>query len=69
MGRKSHPHRDSIPDRPAHSQSLYRLSYPAHIPMNIVAINYYTVYEKKCVKRNHLVTLCVKDGSSDPLTC
>ena len=25
-GRKSHPHRDSIPDRPAHSQSLYQLS-------------------------------------------
>ena len=29
-GRKSRPHRDSIPDRPAHSQSLYQLSYPAH---------------------------------------
>ena len=29
-GRKSRPHRDSIPDRPARSQSLYRLSYPAH---------------------------------------
>jgi len=28
---KSRPHRDSIPDRPAHSQSLYRLSCPAHI--------------------------------------
>jgi hypothetical protein len=28
--RKSRPHRDSIPDRPAHSQSLYWLSYPAH---------------------------------------
>ena len=27
-GGKSHPHRDSIPDRPACSQSLYRLSYP-----------------------------------------
>ena len=26
----SRPHRDSIPDRPACSQSLYRLSYPAH---------------------------------------
>ena len=26
MGGKSRPHRDSIPDRPAHSQSLYRLS-------------------------------------------
>jgi len=29
-GGKSHPHRDSIPDPPARSQSLYRLSYPAH---------------------------------------
>ena len=28
-GGKSRPHRDSIPDRPAPSQSLYRLSYPA----------------------------------------
>jgi len=31
MGGKSHPHRDSIPDCPAHSQLLYRLSYLAHI--------------------------------------
>ena len=30
-GGKSRHHRDSIPDRPARSQSLYRLSYPAHI--------------------------------------
>ena len=30
-GGKSRPHRDSIPDRSARSQSLYRLSYPAHI--------------------------------------
>jgi len=29
-GGKSRPHRDSIPDRPARSQSLYRQSYPAH---------------------------------------
>ena len=27
-GRKTRPHRDSIPDRPARSQSLYPLSYP-----------------------------------------
>jgi len=27
-GRTSRPHRDSIPDRPARSQSLYWLSYP-----------------------------------------
>jgi len=30
-GRKSRPHRDSIPDLPAGSQSLYRLNYPAHL--------------------------------------
>jgi len=29
-GEKSRPHRDSIPDRPVHSQSLYRLNYPVH---------------------------------------
>ena len=29
-GGRSRPHRYSIPDRPARSQSLYRLSYPAH---------------------------------------
>ena len=30
MGRKSRPRRDSIPDHPARSQSLHRLSYLAH---------------------------------------
>ena len=30
-GGKSRPHRDSIPDRPARSQSLYRLSYRAQV--------------------------------------
>jgi len=29
-GGKSRTHRDSIPDHPAHSQSLYRVSYRAH---------------------------------------
>jgi len=29
-GGKSRLHRDSIPDRPGRSQSLHRLSYPAH---------------------------------------
>ena len=33
-GEKSRPHRDSIPDRPARSQSLYRLSYRAHHVMS-----------------------------------
>ena len=30
-GGKSGLHRDSIPDRPARSQSLYGLSYPAQV--------------------------------------
>ena len=29
-GGKSRPHQESIPDCPARSQSLYRLSYPVH---------------------------------------
>jgi hypothetical protein len=29
-GGKARPYRDSIPDHPARSQSLYQLSYPAH---------------------------------------
>ena len=33
-GGKSHPHRDSIADSPAPSQSLYRLSYPVHTTTN-----------------------------------
>jgi len=30
-GGKSRPHRNPIPERPARSQSLYRMSYPVHI--------------------------------------
>ena len=30
-GGNSRPHRDSIPDGPARSQSLYRLGYRAHM--------------------------------------
>ena len=40
-GGKSRPHRDSFPDRPARSQSLYRLSYPAHIIYYIIIYNNY----------------------------
>jgi hypothetical protein len=39
---KSHPLWNSIPDRPARSQSLYRRSYPAHTDhkvTNKLAIN------------------------------
>ena len=34
-GGNSHPHRYSIPDHPARSQSLYRLSYPAHTGVKV----------------------------------
>ena len=40
---KSRPHRDSIPDRPARSQSLYRLSYPAR---SIDSKLYYQLQQK-----------------------
>ena len=33
---KSRPHRDSIPDCRAHSQSLYRLNYPAHMFVSVI---------------------------------
>ena len=39
---KSRSHRDSIPDRPARSQSLYRLSYRAHVSCKIQTINFDT---------------------------
>ena len=37
--KKPRPHRDSIPNRPARSQSVYRLSYPAHIIVVLVLPN------------------------------
>jgi len=37
-GRKISSHRDSILDRPARSQSLYRLSCPAHIYIYIFSM-------------------------------
>ena len=43
-GGKSRPHRDSISDRPASSQLLYRLSYPAHNTYLVVSTNYGVSY-------------------------
>ena len=48
-GRKISPHRHSIPDRPARNQSLYRLSYPAHVCV------YIYIYVCVCV----CVCMCV----------
>ena len=51
---KSRPHRDSIPDSPAHSQSLYRLSYPAQRIIIINALINVTVHQV-----GHLPRVCV----------
>ena len=40
-GEKSRPQQDSIPDRPAHSQLLYQLSYPAHNSMKVYIVNWF----------------------------
>ena len=52
-GGKSRPHRDSIPDRPARSHSLYRLSYPTH---NNHEICIYYVYNKYMTVWNKLLS-------------
>ena len=38
-GGKSRPHWDSIPDRPARIESLYRLSYPTHKVSQFTSLN------------------------------
>jgi len=38
------PHRDSIPGPPARSESLYRLSYPAHTSTSIVKKHHRILY-------------------------
>ena len=49
-GGKPRPHRDSIPDRPAPSQSLYRLSYPAHpFPSKSSQINTDLLFRQCCI--------------------
>ena len=39
-GGKSRPHRDSIPNRTSRSQSLYRLSQPAHLSCEILVLKH-----------------------------
>jgi len=36
-GRRSRPHRNSMPDRPARIQSLFLLSYPTHPQIFVIA--------------------------------
>jgi len=50
MGGKSRPHRDSISDRLARSQSQYRLSYPAHIYIYIYIYIYICLDPYICVQ-------------------
>jgi len=53
-GGKSRPHRDSIPDRPARSQSLYRLSYRAHVCVYYISAFYRMSYKLLCGDREGL---------------
>ena len=55
MGGKSRPHRDSIPDRPAHSQSLYRLSYPAHLKHQCASTKLKSITYQATVILNYLL--------------
>ena len=55
-GEKSRPHRDSIPDRPACSQSLYRLNESIDIVKNINGAN--------CTGANISAHVCVLGRSS-----
>ena len=56
-GGKSRHHRDSISDRPARSQSLYRQIYPAHI----------YIYMYVCIKGTFFIVM--SDNLITPLTC
>ena len=56
-GGKSRPHWDSIPDHPAHSQLLYRLSYPAHITLYVSLV--YSC-ETRFTKHIHNITEMLK---------
>jgi len=49
-GGKSRPHRNSIPNRPARSQSLYQLSYPAH-PQLVVRRNTESQVRKELIEK------------------
>jgi len=52
---KSLPHRDSILDRPARGQSLYRLSYPVHILIMTTELKMPTPHGGLIVQRGSLI--------------
>jgi len=55
---QSCPHWDSIPDRPARSQSLYRLSYTDHIILTVLTLkeSYFLSDSDNFTPTNPLVT-------------
>ena len=65
MGGKSRPHRNSIPDSPARSQLLYRLSYRAHNPEGVISQNVFATtnaknfIKVKILKHTYSFILCV----------
>ena len=56
---KSRPHRDSITDRPYRSQSLYRLSYRAHLWITLHLLNFNT-YTLLMVSAIYVLCVCVR---------
>ena len=58
-GGKSRPHRDSIPDRPARSQSLYRLSYSAHQIYIYIFVYIYLFKYSQYLHAYYLFIFCI----------
>ena len=67
-GGKSRPNRDSIPDRPARSQSLYQPSYPAHtsspLPFLILQIPHNIGFSKYTELKIHVLFLWIRKNFS-----
>jgi len=59
-GRKISPHWNSIPDRPARNQSVYRLSYPARSVQYTLLLLYLMLVMSYCVSGS----LSPRDGAS-----
>jgi len=68
-GRKSRPHRDSIPDRPARSQSLYWLSCRAHLFLRTTSKHTSCLYKFKCNLCCCRQTATAQDASQFDLQC
>jgi len=64
-GGNSRPHRDSIPDRPARSQSLYRLSYRAHTSTHKQRLNTVILYENQYTHQLPTTDTCCHNRSTN----